>query len=76
MSNKNRVKLKGKLRTYLRIFTYLGILLALVNIAVFTMDLTAGLILLAFTALYFIAIVYLNFYNKPINKNELVSFAT
>ena len=76
MSNKNRVKLKGKLRTYLRIFTYLGILLALVNIAVFTMDLTAGLILLAFTALYFIAIVYLNFYNKPIIMNELVSFAT
>ena len=76
MSNKNRVKLKGKLRTYLRIFTYLGILLALVNIAVFTMDLTAGLILLAFTALYFIAIVYLNFYNKPIIMNELVRFAT
>ena len=29
MSNKNRVKLKGKLRTYLRVFSYLGILLFL-----------------------------------------------
>ena len=76
MSNKNRVKLKGKLITYLRIFTYLGILLALVNVAIFTMNLTAGLMLLAFTALYFIAIVYLNFYNRPIIMNELVSFAT
>ena len=76
MSNKNRIKLKGKLKTYLRIFTYLGLLLALVNLAVFTIDLTAGLMLLAFTGLYFIAIMYLNFYNKPIIMNELVSFAT
>lgn len=76
MPNKNRVKLKGKLKTYLRIFSYLGILLVLINVAVFTVDITAGLILLAFTGLYFIAVLYLNFYNKPIIMNELVSFAT
>ena len=76
MPSKNRVKLKGKLKTYLRIFTYLGILLILVNIAVFTVNFTAGLILLAFTGLYFIAVLYLNLYNKPIIMNELVSFAT
>ena len=76
MPNKNRVKLKGKLKTYLRIFSYLGILLVLINAAVFTVDITAGLILLAFTGLYFIAVLYLNFYNKPIIMNELVSFAT
>ncbi len=75
MSNR-RVKLKGKLKTYLRLFTYLGILLVLVNLAVFTVDFTAGLILLAFTGLYFIVVLYLNFYNKPIIMNELVSFAT
>ena len=76
MPNKNRVKLKGKLKTYLRVFTYLGILLILINIAVFTVDFTAGLILLAFTGLYFVVVLYLNFYNKPIIMNELVSFAT
>ncbi len=76
MPNRNRVKLKGKLRTYLRIFTYLGILLVLINVAVFTVDFTAGLILLAFTALYFIVVLYINFYNKPLIMNELVSFAT
>ncbi|MCR5556907.1 MAG: DHH family phosphoesterase [Butyrivibrio sp.] len=76
MPNRNRVKLKGKLKTYLRVFTYLGILLILVNIAVFTVNFTAGLILLAFTGLYFIAVLYLNLYNKPIIMNELVSFAT
>ncbi len=76
MPNKNRVKLKGKLKTYLRVFTYLGILLVLINIAVFTADFTAGLMLLAFTALYFIVVLYINFYNKPLIMNELVSFAT
>ena len=76
MPSRNRVKLKGKLKTYLRVFTYLGILLILVNVAVFTVNFTAGLILLAFTGLYFIAVLYLNLYNKPIIMNELVSFAT
>ena len=69
MSNKNRIKLKG-------VFTFLGFLLLVVNIGVFTVDFTAGLILLAFTGLYFVAVIYLNFYNKPIIMNELVSFAT
>ena len=76
MPNKNRVKLKGKLKTYLRIFTYLGILLILVNIAVFTVDFTSGLIVTAFTGLYFVVVLYINFYNKPLIMNELVSFAT
>lgn len=76
MSNKNRIKLKGKLKTYLSVFTFLGVLLLVVNIGVFTVDFTAGLILLAFTGLYFVAVIYLNFYNKPIIMNELVSFAT
>ena len=76
MSNKNRIKLKGKLKTYLSVFTFLGVLLLVVNIGVFTVNFTAGLILLAFTGLYFVAVIYLNFYNKPIIMNELVSFAT
>ena len=48
MAGKNRVKLKGRLKSYFRVFTYLGILLALVNLAVFTVSITAGLILLVF----------------------------
>ena len=76
MANKYRVKLKGRLKSYLRVITYLGILLAFVNAAVFTVSFTAGLILLAFTGLYFIAVLYMNFYSKPIIMNELISFAT
>ncbi|MBP3197685.1 MAG: hypothetical protein J6N21_11855 [Butyrivibrio sp.] len=76
MPTKNRVKIKGKLKTYLRVFTYLGILLILVNLAVLTVDITAGLILIVFTGLYFVVVLYINFYNKPLIMNELVSFAT
>ncbi|SFC95364.1 c-di-AMP phosphodiesterase, consists of a GGDEF-like and DHH domains [Butyrivibrio sp. YAB3001] len=76
MPNQKRIRLKGKLKTYLRVFTYLGILLVLINAAVFSVNITAGLILLVFTGLYFIVVLYLNFYNKPIIMNELVSFAT
>ncbi|WP_026653284.1 DHH family phosphoesterase [Butyrivibrio proteoclasticus] len=75
-NNRTRVKLKGRLKTYLHVFEYLGVLLILVNIGIFTVDFTAGLVLLAFTGLYFIAILYLNLYSKSIIMNELVSFAT
>ncbi|MBQ7678786.1 MAG: DHH family phosphoesterase, partial [Butyrivibrio sp.] len=76
MASNKRLRLKGKLKIYLRVFTYLGVLLAMVTVAVFTVDLTAGLIVAAFAALYLMAVLYLDFYNKPIIMNELVSFAT
>jgi c-di-AMP phosphodiesterase-like protein len=55
---------------------YLGILLVLLNLAIYTIDFSAGLILTVFTVLYYIVLFYLNFYNKPIIMNELISFAT
>ncbi len=73
---KNRIKLKGKLKTFLQVFIYLGVLLALVTIATLTVNFTAGLIVAAFALLYYMAVLYLDFYNKPIIMNELVSFAT
>ena len=76
MSGKTRIRLKGKLRVFLRVFTYLGILLVLVTAGVFVVNFTAGLIVAAFLAVYLMAVIYLNFYNKPIIMNELVSFAT
>ena len=72
----SRIKLKGKLKTFLHIFIYLGVLLAFVTIAVLTVNFRAGLIVAAFSLLYFMAVLYLDFYNKPIIMNELVSFAT
>lgn len=76
MKKQTRVRLKGKLLFYLQAFIYLGILLVLLNLAIYTIDFSAGLILTVFTVLYFIILFYLNFYNRPIIMNELISFAT
>ena len=73
---KKRIKLKGHIKTYIQFTIYLGILLAVIDIAMFLIDLRAGLLLSGFTAVYFIITLSLYFYNKPILMNELVSFAT
>ncbi|MBO7339503.1 MAG: DHH family phosphoesterase, partial [Lachnospiraceae bacterium] len=47
-----------------------------VDLAIFMMDVRAGLLLLGFTIFYFGVSIALYFYNKPVIMNELVSFAT
>ncbi len=73
---KKRIKLKGKIKTYILFTIYLGVLLATVNAAVFMVDVRAGLLLGCFTIFYFAVTLILYFRNKPIIINELVSFAT
>ncbi|MDD2970779.1 MAG: DHH family phosphoesterase [Lachnospiraceae bacterium] len=73
---KKRIRLKGKLKTYLQSSLYLGILLALVNVCIFLIDVKAGLLLAAFLIFYFAIVCALLFYNRPIIMNELISFAT
>ncbi len=73
---KNRIKLKGRIRTYLQFAIYLGVLLFVVNAFLFLVDYRAGLLLGSFTIFYFVVTLSLYFYNKPIIMNELISFAT
>ncbi|MBR5359499.1 MAG: DHH family phosphoesterase, partial [Lachnospiraceae bacterium] len=73
---KNRVKIKGTLKTYLQASLYLGILMVFVTIAVWMIEYRAGMLLAGYTALYMVIIGILMFKNKPIIMNELVSFAT
>jgi len=71
-----RIKVKGRIKTYLQFSIYLGILLVFVDVAVFLLDYRAGSIVAGFTLLYFIITLSLYFYNKPVIINELISFAT
>ncbi len=71
-----RIKLKGKIKTYILFGLYLGVLLAVVNGAVFMVDTHAGILLGCFTLFYFFVVLTLYFRNKPIMMNELISFAT
>lgn len=54
----------------------LGIVLAMVNAIIYLIDYRAGLVLTCFVIFYFVIVVALLFYNKPIIMNELISFAT
>lgn len=73
---KKRIRLKGRIRTYIQFSIYLGILLCFVDAAMYLIDLRAGIFLTGYTLLYFIITLSLYFYNKPIIMNELISFAT
>lgn len=73
---KKRIRLKGRIRTYLRFSLYLGGLLLVVNAGMLAIDYRAGLLLVFFTVFYFAVTLTLYFYNKPLIINELVSFAT
>lgn len=73
---KGRIKLKGRLKIYMQTSVYLGLLLLLVNIGVYFLDARSGFLLSCFLVFYFVMIVLLMFYNRPVIINELVSFAT
>ncbi len=73
---KKRIKLKGRIKTYLQFCIFLGILLCVVDAAIFLIDYRAGFLLSGFTIFYFGVTLFLYFYNKPIIMNELISFAT
>ena len=73
---KKRIKLKGRIKTYLQFSIYLGVLLLVINIGMLALDLRAGILLGFFTLFYFAVTLGLYFYNKPVIINELVSFAT
>lgn len=73
---KKRIKLKGRIKTYLQFTIYLGILLCTVDAAMFLIDIRAGILLTCFTVFYFAITLSLYFYNKPVIMNELISFAT
>ena len=73
---KKRIKLKGRIRTFIKFSIYLGLLLCLVNAALYLIDYRAGILLTCFVIFYFAITLSLYFYNKPLIINELVSFAT
>lgn len=76
MSKKEKMRLKGRMRSFQQASIILGILLAIVNGIVYLLNYWAGALLTCFVVIYFVVIFILIFYNKPIIMNELISFAT
>lgn len=73
---KSKIKLKGRMKRYVQTSLYLGFLLAIVNLVVYLINVPAGLVVTCFALLYFAVVLSLQFYNKPVIMNELISFAT
>lgn len=73
---KSKIKLKGRMKRYVQTSLYLGFLLAIVNLVVYLINVPSGLVITCFALLYFAVVLSLQFYNKPVIMNELISFAT
>ena len=73
---KNSIKPKGRLKIYLQTSLYIEVLLILIDIAIFAIDVRAGLILACFLLFYFLVIGLMLVYSRPVSINELISVAT
>lgn len=73
---RQKVKLKGALRYYLRWPLFFTILLILFNIPAYMAQVRLGLFMTGFTAAYFVAALLLYIHSKPAILSECVNFAT
>ena len=70
------IKIKGQLKFYMQWPFILTVLLAVMDILVFTINVKAGAVASAFLAAYLLIVVFLYFHSKTAIMNELISFAT
>lgn len=73
---KTRIKLKGRVKAYIRFSIYLAFLLCIVDVGMFLINIRAGALLGGYTIIHLTITLLLYFYNKPLIINELISFAT
>ena len=73
---KQKLRLTGRLQLYMQGTLLLGVLLALVDAWIYTINLKAGLVLSGFVLFYLILTLILVNFSRSILMNEMVSFAT
>jgi hypothetical protein len=73
---KQKLRLKGKMQTFVHATLLLGLLLVVVDIWIYSIDVKAGVVLSGFVVFYLIMSLILVNFNKNILMNEMVSFAT
>ena len=70
------LKFKGRLKAYLQLPLWLGLMLTVADIFIYTLDVTAGIIMSVFALVYLVVFLLMEHFNRPVILNELVSFAT
>lgn len=71
-----KIKIKGQLKFYMQWPFILTVLLAVMDVLVFTVDVKAGALVSIFLAAYILIVVFLYFHSRAVIMNELISFAT
>lgn len=73
---KNKIRIEGKLRSYLWSAILLGILIALIDVYIFTMSFKAGVVLAGFVVLYFLVNLLFFLRSSKTVLGDMVDFAT
>ncbi len=73
---KKNVKFKGQLKLYMQWPMFLILLLLAMNVAMYALDIKAGILMSIFVCIYTTIVAVLYYYNKQILVNELINFAT
>ena len=73
---KSKIKLKGRLRSYMYWPLLLTILLAIMNVPIYFLNVKLGAVFSGFVVLYFVIVLIAYMRNKPALLNELINFAT
>lgn len=72
---KNKVKLKGNLKAYLRWPLLMSALIICMNISIYAIDKESGIIMSIYTAIYVIISLILYYYKASTIQGELIRFA-
>ena len=71
-----KIKLKGKLRTYINGPLYLVLILIVMNVFLYMYQVRMGAVFTGFVVLYFLVMLLFSIRSKPRLVNELINFAT
>ena len=72
----NKIKLKGKIRTYFNLPLIMTIPLVWINIFIYSENIKDGAVFSGFVLLYFGVMLVAAKRNKPLLINEMITFAT
>ena len=73
---KTKIKYKGKLKSYMQWPVVFLVIMAIMNVVVYTVSIRAGFIVSGFLALFVVLSLLLIFRHRPLILNDLISFAT
>ncbi|MDO4522221.1 MAG: DHH family phosphoesterase [Eubacteriales bacterium] len=73
---RSKAKFGGRLRSYMEWPIFLAILLVIMNVAVYFIDVRAGLVVSAFVGAYLLLIMLLSLLYRPLVMKEMISFAS